>query len=222
MGAGKVILLNTTANDSWSDLPRRKCFVPLVDRMVDYLTAGVRRGMYTAGDVAEVPLPGAAADAAPSVRTPGGEEFKAALRTLAGRPGIEVEDLDEAGVYRVEYKTSDGRRSLPFVVNPAPDEGLLARADEDMLRSWWKPARFRMTKVNPVSGRIPLAGTRWQLDPLLIVLACLTLLAEMFFVHWLCPKVNPTVTQGSVVARDGFFGGRETTVAPDSAPNLPP
>ena len=42
LGAGRVIVLNTTANDEWSDWPRRKnsSFVPLVDRLVSYLTAG--------------------------------------------------------------------------------------------------------------------------------------------------------------------------------------
>src|SRR5262249_17660205 len=40
VGAGKVLFFNMTANDDWCDLSRRTSFVPLVSRLISYLSAG--------------------------------------------------------------------------------------------------------------------------------------------------------------------------------------
>ena len=58
VGAGKVILFNTTANDAWSDLPRRKSFVPLIDHLIAQLSGGGVRRSYEVGDTVTLPLAG--------------------------------------------------------------------------------------------------------------------------------------------------------------------
>ncbi|MCX5659508.1 MAG: BatA and WFA domain-containing protein, partial [Planctomycetota bacterium] len=57
VGAGKVLLFNTTANDQWSDLARRKTFVPLVDRTLAHLTGGSVRRMFDAGQTISLAIP---------------------------------------------------------------------------------------------------------------------------------------------------------------------
>jgi aerotolerance regulator-like protein/VWA domain-containing protein len=55
--AGRVVVINGSADDRWCDLPRRKSFVPLVDRLLLHLqSAGIRR-QFTSGETMTVALP---------------------------------------------------------------------------------------------------------------------------------------------------------------------
>ena len=57
VGQGKVVLFNMTADDAWSDLPRRKSFVPLVDRLLNHLSGGVLQRSFTTGEAVALTLP---------------------------------------------------------------------------------------------------------------------------------------------------------------------
>lgn len=209
VGAGKVIMFNMTANDNWSDLPRRKSFVPLVDRLLNYLTVGTQRGIFTVGETAVLSLPDDRVKGKIEIETPSGKKIKPLVNVFTGGTTVQVNNLDELGVYHVSYHGAGGNVSFPFVVNPGAYDGSLVRVDARTLQSWWSPAQIDITRPDPGSGFVDLEGTRLSLDPLMIVLACLAFLAEMFFVHWLCPKMNPGVTLDSVVSGRGFFS-RET------------
>ena len=84
-------------------------------------------------------------------------------------------------------------------------------ADEATLRRWWQPAQFKTVLANASSGSVPLTEDRFPLDPWLMGAACLVLLAEMFFVHRLCPKASPKVVSTSVVSKRGFFAPADGT-----------
>src|SRR5262249_46198276 len=85
VGAGKVMLFNTTADDSWGDLPRRKSFVPLVDRLLNYLSGGGVRRSFEVGDPVALPLADWQAGEKVEVVTPGGARMTPTLADAGGR-----------------------------------------------------------------------------------------------------------------------------------------
>ena len=209
LGAGKILLFNTTANDAWTDLPRRKSYVPLLDRMLDHLAGGLRRGMFEVGDAVILPLPRADRETKVTVTTPGGQKARPALRTVAGRTVMQLDAAREVGVYRVSYSVKEGTESFPFVVQVGRRSSPLVAADEGTLQRWWKPAAFDVTVSNAASHRLPTTESRLPLDPWMMLAAFGVLLAEMFLVHRVCPRMHPQVVSGSVVTQHGFFGPGE-------------
>jgi hypothetical protein len=214
LGAGKVILLNTTASDGWSDFPRRKSYVPVIDRLIGYLSGGLsreaRRGMFPAGEVVTMPLPPMAHDVEITVETPDGKTFQPSVSSLAGRPAIQMGHLTAAGIYRVKYarQGTSGEGNFPLVVNEERHDSPLRRISKKTLEAWWKPAELQVITPDRGSGTINLVRRRLALEPWLVLTACVVLWAEMFLVHWLCPKTNPHVVSSSIVARHGMFGSR--------------
>ncbi|HEY8666222.1 MAG TPA: BatA and WFA domain-containing protein [Tepidisphaeraceae bacterium] len=205
VGNGRVLVLNFTANDLTSDLPRRRSFVPLVDRMLDYLGGPARHGVFTAGMPIALPLPNATADTAVSIKPPSGQMLHPTPVMSAGRAMLQLKPLAQGGIYQVDYDGSNGHESFPLVVQNGESDTRLARADEKTLRAWWGGTDLKIIHPRSADEVLAVAGRRVSLDPWMILAACVFLLAEMFFVHWLCPKVNPTVATGSVVAQQGFF-----------------
>lgn len=193
-GSGKVLVFNTTANDDWSDLPRRKSFVPLVDRLLAYLS-GSRRRMFEAGESATLNLSGIAPGEVPTVACPDGSRQRVRLEMVGGKTVARVGVMTEPGVYWMEW--SGGER-LPFVVHAARADSVLAPMDPAVLAGWWAPAAFEHLSPEEASRRLTAATDRLTLWPWLFALACLVFLAEMFFVHWLCPRVHPHVVDSVV------------------------
>ncbi len=72
VGAGRVVLFNASADDATCDLPRRKSFVPLVDRLLSLLDATGRARSFAAGEPVALALP-QSFKGVPRVRTPSGE-----------------------------------------------------------------------------------------------------------------------------------------------------
>lgn len=191
-GIGKVVVFNTTANDTWSDLARRKSFVPLVDRLLWYLTGGTRRNTFGVGERIIVAIPGGVRDVDVSVTTPIGNTIRPTARVHGGRTVIHLDGQHEAGVYRVKVTAPSGTTHLPFVVQPDGSDSVLVRADQDDVASWWAPVPVRVSRPDPVTAKIDASETRITLEPWLIALACAVLLAEMVLVHRFCPMVYAT------------------------------
>ncbi|MCE9592299.1 MAG: BatA domain-containing protein [Planctomycetes bacterium] len=203
LGEGRVVLFNTSPNDAWSDLPRRKSYVPLVDQLLAHLSGGLNRRVLEAGGAVALPLPDANPDTKITLTTPGGQSLDARPRTVGGRVVMQVENAAEAGVYSVEYQTPQGPRTFRFVVQVGGHDATLARADDQALTSWWAPSKFETIKPGGDKDALDLGGGRTLLEPWVVAAACLFLMAEMFFVHWLCPRMNPNVMSASLLSRRG-------------------
>jgi hypothetical protein len=201
-GAGKVILFNTTANDDWSDLPRRKSFVPLIDRLVSYLTAGGVRRSFEVGEAVTLPLADFAPGETVTVRTPDGGIRTPALSSAAGRTMLRLEEVTQPGVYRVERATA-GTPEATFVVNVGRGDSVLTPMDTAALAKWWEPSTFESMSPDAALRQVAPSERR-DLWPWLVALAGLLLLVETFLVHWLCPRVNPAVTE-AIVRRRGLL-----------------
>jgi hypothetical protein len=203
LGLGRVILFNTTADDSWSDLPRRKSFVPLVDRLVTHLSGANLRRSYQVGDTVALPLTDMPEGAAVTVTNPAGKKITPLVRREGGRSVLRLDNLTDPGVYRVEHPTGSGTATFAFVVQTGRGDSVLTPTETDTLKKWWEPVALETVSPEMV-GKLASAQSRYALWPWLIALGGLLLLAEMFFVHWLCPKVNPALAQSNV-PRQGIF-----------------
>src|SRR5207237_6285894 len=100
VGAGKVVLFNASANDAWSDLPRLKSYLPLVDRLLAYLSAGGVRRTFTVGETITLPLPDWKAGETLFVRTPGERTLTPLVRNQAGRALTRLDAVGQPGVAR--------------------------------------------------------------------------------------------------------------------------
>lgn len=211
LGAGRVLLFNLTANDAWTDLPRRKSFVPLVDRTLDQLAGSLRRGMVEAGRALSLTLADADPDPAVSITGPDGAQRPVRLYEAGGRRVVETGATAEPGVYQVRYKSGGRDRRVPLVVQAGRRFSAVAPMDKEVLRAWWQPAEVEVLKPAEFIRRLDRGDGQAALDPWLMLLAFAFFVAEMIYAHRLCPRALPTVLSRSSIARDGFFkpGGED-------------
>jgi hypothetical protein len=216
VGAGRVLLVNASADDRWCDLPRRKAFVALVDRLLGYLApAGTRRN-FAGGEPVVLPLPAGQTNGW-SVRSPSGAALTPRIEASPGATWLRLDPPGEAGFYSVvppASATAGGALDGPgtFVVQADRGDSPLAQVEPDTLRAWWQPASLELLK--PADIRVAAATGRFSLEPWLVLAAALVLMTEMFLVHWLCPRVNPAVAaapprrRGSVAPLRGRQGAQ--------------
>lgn len=197
LGAGKVILFNSTANDAWSDLPRRKSFVPLIDRLLSYLSGGGIRRSFEVGDVVVLTLPELQAGEKVTVIAPNGGQLAPILTSANGRTTLRLNAVTEPGVYRVQREGGDAR-GFNLVVQVGRGDSVLTPLEATTLKKWWEPVACDIRSPADLRQELETHQGPNPLWPTLVTLACLMLLAEMFFVHWLCPRVHPAIV-GSIV-----------------------
>jgi hypothetical protein len=85
-----------------------------------------------------------------------------------------------------------------FVVQVGRGDSVLTPLDAATLQKWWEPALCDFLKPEDLRQSLIAHQGPFPLWPALLAAACAALLAEMFLVHWLCPRVNPAVV-GSIV-----------------------
>ncbi len=197
LGAGRVLLFNTSANDEWSDLPRRKAFLPLVDRTLAHLSATGLRKNYFVGDTIILPVANANAGKEIAVVAPSGA--KLAARILTGRGTLlRIDPATEAGVYRLEI---DGKLESAFTVNARRSDSPMNSMDNAALQAWWSPASVEVVTAEDALRRFAATPASWPMWPLLVILAAMFLIAEAIYVHRLCPRANPKAADGVVPQR---------------------
>lgn len=101
-GRGKVLLVTTTLDTAWNDLPLTPMFLPLVRQMLEYLGGREAESHYTVGQAFT-----AAPDrdgSLPAVDTPSGKRIDDIRKSSAGDLSV---DTNEAGFYRLRYRDRD-------------------------------------------------------------------------------------------------------------------
>jgi aerotolerance regulator-like protein/VWA domain-containing protein len=145
VGRGRVLLLTTTVDREWTDLPIRPGFLPLVQETARYLAGAPGSDSISALTVGQRREIGVGAeDARIEIVTPGGqsrwltpEARSTDPRAPEGhaRRTVTFAETDEPGVYRVRASRADGtvveRSSESFVVNVDPAESDPARLPDD-------------------------------------------------------------------------------------------
>lgn len=111
-GRGRVILLTTATHPTWTNLPRRRLFIPLMSRTISYLASGgTVQGSHEVG--VELVLRGADFGVGKPLKLvrPDGSRVEASMKVAGGEPVpyLSGDLVDEPGIYRVDQ--ADG--SLP-------------------------------------------------------------------------------------------------------------
>ena len=193
LGAGRVLIWNTSADDSWSDLPRRRSFIPLLDRMLTYLAGGASNRELLVGEPLLLPLPDVSTDETISVIAPSGAKLNPRLSALGGQVVLHLDQLSESGAYRLER----GDKSFSFAVNVDRTGSPMTPMDAKALEAWWAPASVEVVSAESLLQNAG-ASSAWPLWSALIFLAGLLLLAETIYVHRLCPRSDPAALESIV------------------------
>jgi hypothetical protein len=155
-GRGKVLLVTTTLDTAWNDLPLTPMFLPLVRQMLEYLGGREAASSYTIGQAFTTP---ADKDGSlPAVDSPGGKRVDDARKNSSGEQSL---DASEIGFYRLRYRDRDEfvavnldtRESdltklnvdeLVASVSPAPGDANAQLAQSPRLTAEEKEARQRL------------------------------------------------------------------------------
>jgi hypothetical protein len=101
-GRGKVLLVATSLDTAWNDLPLTPMFLPLVRQMLEYLGGRQPGSYYTIGQAFTAP---ADRDGSlPAVDTPGGKRIDEVRTNATGGHSV---DASEIGFYRLRYRDRD-------------------------------------------------------------------------------------------------------------------
>lgn len=182
IGAGKVMLLATSADRDWSDLPVKTVFLPLIQSLTQYL-AGGKRGSLDAGiavgENKQLVFPANFVGRNLRVTKPDKQFTEVAITGEKERAVAAVTDNDKAGLYRLSLPAGgdkDGGAQL-YAVNPPFLESRLDEISASELAGKLKPMRTEVLDVESLKD----GGKRVDLAlPLLGML-----IATLLFEGWL-------------------------------------
>jgi hypothetical protein len=188
---GRVIVVATSADTSWTAMPLWPSFLPLVHEILSFcLGSNAKQYNLNVGDPITVAAPSASADVPVMMQTPDGRSQIAQWRIEDGTNLLQFVDTSQSGVYTARFG-SPIDRSLVFAVNVDTVESDLAQLSPDELQTdVWPGVSFlhhtawQNTGRPAVGGSIARAGL--QVDLLYVVMAFLfleTFLAWRFGHH---------------------------------------
>jgi hypothetical protein len=188
VGAGTTLLVNASPDDSFSDLPRRRSFIPFTDRLLTGLGKG-RGREFTAGEPVVVQLANVRPGESVTLVEPGGSVRTVTVRGEGTRGVLELGVLDQPGTYRAELR--DG--PFAFAVNASRGDSQLSPTDPAALRSWWQPLDCVIEPVADIPTQKPARGPV-ALWPWLLIAAAVLLAAETIVAALFCPRLAPLLT----------------------------
>ena len=98
-GRGKVLLITTTLDTSWNDLPLTPMFLPLARQMLEYLGGRETPAAYTIGQV--IAAPPDTDGSQPAIDSPAGGRLNDARQNPTGELAF---DAAEIGYYKFRYR----------------------------------------------------------------------------------------------------------------------
>lgn len=186
-GRGRVALIATSADSSWTTLPVGSAYVPIVRRLLDLLARGSSRSHDSlVGEGLEGEAPFRGEKTAVTITPPEGESRKGIVtRETGGRARWTLDEVDRSGLYRVSF--ADSAKIETYAVNVDAAEGDLSRLTPDDLRyEIWPEVRHEWRARWPVTEGQPLSDIvqRDSLEPALLALAVMLALVESTLACW--------------------------------------
>lgn len=193
-GAGRVILVSTSADPLWSDWPLRHTFLPFVHAALGHLLAGeTELHNRTAGEPLRWNPPAAASARLHAVVDPAGRRTRLGVpERVEGRPVFISTDTARAGPYRFvpvdPAPGGDDAAEVLFAVNPDPaeSENLEALPERAIDERLGFPVRHRTVGDDPgdLAGaeRLRREWTPW------ILLAVFALALFEMALAWYCDR----------------------------------
>jgi hypothetical protein len=129
---GRVVLIGTSAEPSWTAMPLWPSFVPLVQEIVAWCVAGqLQQRNVLAGETFDALT--SAVGTSVSVQSPDGRKRPAQLQPAGDRFALTYADTLQSGIYTVQFGPP-ANRCQTFAVNVDTAESDLAAIDPDELR----------------------------------------------------------------------------------------
>ncbi|HWP56437.1 MAG TPA: VWA domain-containing protein [Candidatus Acidoferrales bacterium] len=187
IGPGRLILVTTSADRDWTDLPMKTAYLPLVQGLARYLS-GDKTGSFDPGIVTGsakgVALPPSLVGKRIKAIKPDNKEIEvtAVAEKEAARAVFDENDL--AGVYRLAFSPADKPAGVPemYAVNPPYLESRLETLSEKDLAARLEPVRAEIIPIEELKK----GGTRVDLSLPLAFLLILTLASE----SWLAQRFS--------------------------------
>ena len=180
VGPGKVMLVTTSADRDWSDLPVKTVFLPLIQSLTQYLAGGKRGNLdagIAVGAVKELSFPANFVGRNLRVTKPNKQNTEVVIAGEKERAAAIVEDNDEAGIYRLSLPTGGDKDSgAPqiYAVNAPFLESRLDEIGAAELAAKLNPIRTEVLDVSTLKE----GGKRVDLALPLLTLLIITLLFE--------------------------------------------
>jgi hypothetical protein len=133
-GRGRVMMLATSIDRDWTNLPLQPAYVPFVHRIVGYLAQGgmAEAGFVRTGELVQLPTSTTQMRSTRIVSPAGDSHFPELRQMVAGAAPAMVFDAPErAGVYEwQDAADADRRPIMMFAANIPPDEADTAVMDQ--------------------------------------------------------------------------------------------
>lgn len=182
VGNGRLLLLTTSLDNTWSDLPVQPVFVSFMAEAAQTLAGDES---FSARQVAGAMLQLAASGSGASqVIDPEGRE----LLSLSATRNAQSVRLQRSGFYQV---VTPVRESL-VAVNVDPRESELAPMEADMLANWRRAAATQV--VAPAAASEQSAGNAMPLARWLLAMLALIVIAESLAGNWLLRRNTRVLT----------------------------
>jgi hypothetical protein len=180
-GAGKVMLLPSSADRDWTDLPVKTVYLPLIQSLTQYLAGGKRGlldGGIAVGATKEITLPPSYVGKSIRVTKPNKQENEAPIVGEKDRAKAEIAENDRAGIYRLALPAGGGDKDAGmaplYAVNSPFLESRLDRIGERELQTKLAPIRAEVIAADALKE----GGKRTDLALPLLALLIVALLLE--------------------------------------------
>lgn len=177
VGKGRILLLTSTADSAWNNIPLKTAYLPLMQSLIKYMSGGIDGTIDTglaAGTARLFLAPATHAGKRIRVIDPSRSEQEIILNAQEESATATFTGNDFAGIYRV---VSEGRGlGLPtlYAVNAPALESRMERISKDALERKLSPVAHEIIR----DGDLSLGGTRTDLSLALVVILILTLFGE--------------------------------------------
>jgi hypothetical protein len=184
---GRLVLVGTSADASWTLMPVLPGYVPLVQELLAYCVGGqLRQRNVRAGEPLGGAIPAAAADAPLTLQGPDGRSRPVQTRLEGDQSAWSCADTTQSGIYTARFGPPI-ERSQYFAVNVDTVESDLAQLDPDQLRKEvWAGIPFRYQTTWPSGDQPSLGGPAGHGGrlPVAMLYVVLGLLLTETFLAW--------------------------------------
>jgi hypothetical protein len=180
VGAGKVMLISTSADRDWSDLPVKTVYLPMIQSLTQYLAGGKRGsldGGIAVGGAKTLALPASLVGKSLRVTKPNKQNADVAVEAEKDRASATIDGNEQAGIYHLTVPSgTDKDSTVPqlYAVNPPFLESRLDEINANELAAKLKPIRAEVISVDALKE----GGKRVDLALPLLALLIVTLLLE--------------------------------------------
>lgn len=179
-GKGRVLMLTTSLDRLWNDLPVAEWFIVLVDQMLQYLVRSLGEVFnYTIGETVSISLESAPGLNAYLLRKPGLQQLRNDIP--AGTSRLTLRDVDQIGNYRLTGPDPQSNFERGFSVGPNPGESNLQRLTKEEVDGRLGVDRYSLSRdIENLQRNVRAGRLGREAFPLLALILLAAFLGEHF------------------------------------------